>query len=75
MYSLQVCEKIFYDFSLEKLGSIQAELKVYNSTDMNVIGSSIMYANETKPLQAFTLIVTDIEGSVKFSSEDCVALR
>ena len=69
-----VYKKLSHNYSLLKLWPIQANVRVYNSTVMNVIGSCVLYHYAHKSTQALTFIIIDIEACVLLSCVDTLAL-
>ena len=63
-------QRMFHDYSLSKLGPLQVNLKVYNSANMSVIGSSVLH-HKTRTL---VFNITDLEGSVLLSCADILLL-
>ena len=64
---VSVCMKLSCDYSLTKLGPVQANVKVHNSSFKNVIGSCVPDHHIHKSPQALTINIIDIEGSVFLS--------
>ena len=70
-----VYKQLYYDCYLTKLGPVQANLSVYGSTFMNVIGSYVIYHHvHNKPTPDLSFCVIDIKGSVYLSCTDTLAL-
>ena len=68
--SLRACENLYHDYSLKKLGPVQANLRVYNSTSMTVIWSCVL---QHKP-KTLTFNITDLECGVLLSCADKLLL-
>ena len=57
-----VCKrKHFHNDSLKHLGPVQANLKVYKATNMNMIGFGVLYHHVDKSTHTLTLNITDVE--------------
>ena len=56
---ISVCKKLFYDYSLSKLRPVQASVIAYNSTNIAVIESGVLYHNS----ETLTFNTSDLESS------------
>ena len=72
MYVLPVSvyKKTFHNFHLQMFGPIPAAIKVYNSTGMNVVKSSLLYMHDSKKLSNHTLKITDFKRCTLLNSKD-----
>ena len=68
MMSVSVYKKLYDDYSLTQFEAVEANVKVYISTDINVIVLCVFYHHAgNRTAQALSVYVTDIEGSVFLS--------
>ena len=56
--------ELSYGYGWIQLGPVQANLKVYNTTNMNVLGPYKLYHYMHKSLQDLAFNIIDTEGSV-----------
>ena len=66
--------RLFHSYNLTQLGPVKEDLKVYNFTGVNVIGSCVLYLHTCKSKQAQTFNITGIEDSLLLICADTLAL-
>ena len=67
---VSVHKNLFHNYSLSKLGPIQANLGVNNSTNLTVIGLCVLHHS----LQTLTFNIADLEMSALLSCVDTILL-